>query len=275
MAIGRILQRAILAFCLVSAIGCDGGGAPSADKCAPSLKSFDLPGKSKTKVTDGSAIPIPREAIANGRQLGSLPKAYSSPDPVIRNLRVVAIVPDAGAEKVVFGSSNATRSLRLDEVAHDLKKSGANVVRANSGIESLLPKGEGAPGELVVLMGHSEQIGKQQFMIFPDGSKHELKALHTYASERDFHLLVLSCHSPDFGLNRTVSFEDGSRALRKLIDYEAASNGTKKSDFVKKAKEELSDKKTLSLCFVALAGAGAGLIIEATDDKDEEEKGKK
>ena len=161
----------------------------------------------------------PRKRSASPiRAIGTLKNEYSPANPQVDKVSVLAVIPDLSSEQLVFGNRKVNRGQILDGVAHSLDGAGANVFRSQTNAEILEAIVPASRNELVVLVGHSvkDDDGRQYF-VFPDGKRKDFKSLHAYAREKDFHLLILSCNSPDFRLDRAVSFQTAAEAVSDFL----------------------------------------------------------
>lgn len=215
--------------------------------------------------------------IQGGRTVSELDPSLRMRDPnpaAITKVRVLAIVPNSSSSKMVLNKDRLTptESGQLDRVALRLSAlPDTEVCRDRGGIEILDRFGPQDEGELVILSGHSENTNAGQKFYFPDGQGYGFQELHERASKNNIHLVILTCNSPDFRLDRKISFEESYEIARAL--QAELSTPRSKDEIIDAARTVVSrDKMNTVLCFVAATGVGAGssIIVEMLDNDDDE-----
>ena len=243
----------VTCFLLFQLVGC------GSSVCTPNFKDApNVPAVSRIN-SDGS------------KRLCELAIEYADSNPTINRTRILGVIPDDTSVEKVLGSRRKVTPADLqllDDSSLELEKlNDAIVTRRGDGLEILDSSLTGDPGELVVLIGHSEETKLGRKFYFPNGQGYRLEAIHEYARERNTQLIILTCMSPDINAYRALSISEATSIAKKLQALSEA--GATKDDLARLARSELvkSDAK-VAICYVLATGSGAGAVVSLFDDEE-------
>lgn len=208
----------------------------------------------------GDLIP---EVDVRFRAAGELNPKLKYHNPTFGGFRIISVIPDEGSFAKVFPGRNLSAPA-LDKFnalgeevltmqnSHLMRNSGDGLKALESSFTS------SGPDELIVLIGHSESKASGRVFVLPDGSKVGFEELHRMCSLHERHLLIVSCKSPDLGINFDISYKVAIRLMKELSREAPIS----KSQVIGRLQHSLKIKNTLSnICYVTTAGAAAGSAI--------------
>lgn len=109
----------------------------------------------------------------------------------------------------------------------------------------------------VIVAGHSVADGSRRMLVLPDGTHVPFDDLHRLAGTRGRTLLILSCHSGDFGLSRSITW-DAVHAGLASVGARMKTTTIRVEDLVAEVRASIAAEHRSRLVVTILTAGAAG-----------------
>ncbi len=110
----------------------------------------------------------------------------------------------------------------------------------------------------VIVAGHSVADGSRRMLVLPDGTHVPFEELHRLAGTRGRTLMILSCHSGDFGLKSSISW-DAVHAGLTSVGTRMKSSRVRVEDLVAEVRASIAAQhRSRHVVTILTAGAAGG-----------------